>query len=181
MIKQLLLSGMFFCLILSGTGAATSASACAGYTLILGSNGSLQQELLTQILSLLISQRTGTTIQMVRYGSQAELLAAASKHEVDLLVAAVGPAATSDSRLVLNDPELVPLAPFGLENSQVAPVFQAATLKRFPALKRLVNRLAGQIDDQTLERLATELASNRNQREVARKFLSEQQLIFAGG
>jgi osmoprotectant transport system substrate-binding protein len=181
MMKQLLLGGIFFCLIFCGSGAVTPAKACAGYTLILGSNGSLQQELLTQILSLLISQRTGTTIQLVRYASQAELLAAASGHEVDLLVVEVNPAGTIDSRQVLDDSELVLLEPFGYDNAQVAPVFQPAALKRFPALKRLVNRHAGLIDDLALQRLEAEVASNHNQRDVAYKFLSEQKLIFGGG
>ena len=58
------------------------------------------------------------------------------------------------------------------------PAFQAETLKRFPALQRLINRLAGIIDDATLLRLEEELAAGSDLRAAAKKFLTEQNLVF---
>lgn len=180
MMQRLLFGGLLLCLILCGAGAVTTARACAGYTLNLGSDGSLQQELLMQIFSQLISQRTGTTIQLVRYESQAELLAAASRHEVDLLVTEVDSTGAIANRRFSADPKLLLLEPFGDRNFRLAPVFQAETLKRFPALKRLINRLAGLLDEPALQGLDVAAASNPNLREVAHQFLTAQKMIFGG-
>ena len=178
MMKQKLLFGIVAaCLLFSGLGEVRLAKACAGYTITVGSTGTLQQELLTQILSLLISQRTGTNIQMARFDSQAELLAAAKRHDIDLLVVAGG---TTDAVADLSKQGLVLLAPFGCDNARLVPAFQAATLKRFPALKRLVSKLGGLIDDDTFKRLAEEVNTGSNPRAVAKKFLAEQKLIFGG-
>jgi osmoprotectant transport system substrate-binding protein len=178
--QKILLGVAVLCLILGGMGGIKPAKACAGYTLMVGSTGTLRQELLTQILSLLISQRTGTNIQMVRYKSQSDLLAAASRHEVDLLVTDAGPSGATDRQRFLSKQGLMLLEPFGCRNAQIAPVFQAATLKRFPALKRLVSRLGGMIDDETMERLEADVISENNLRDVVKKFLAEQKLIFGG-
>ena len=168
--------GLFF----GGPGGVTPAKACAGYTITVGSTGTLQQDLLTQILSLLISERTGTNIQIVRLDSQTDLLAAAGRHEIDLLVVDTGPAGSVDIHQSLSDQALIPLEPFGCRNAMIAPVFQSATLKKFPALKRLVNRLGGMIDDKTLERLEAEVTGSRNPRDLAKKFLTEKKLIYGG-
>lgn len=175
MMKQKLLFGIVAaCLLFSGLGEVRSAKACAGHTITIGSTGTLQQELLTQILSLLISQRTGTNIRVTRFGSQVELLAAAKRHDIDLLVVTDGTVAA------LSEQDLVLLAPLDGNNTRLVPAFHMSTMKKFPALKRLINRLGGLIDDDTLERLAAEVSSGSNPRAVAKKFLAEQKLIFGG-
>lgn len=174
MIRQKLFIGIIaLFLFLAGVGNISPVQACAGYTISVGSTGTLQQDLLTQILSLLISQRTGTNIKRVSYNSQAEMVTAAGRHQVDLLVADLGAAGQQP----FSELGLVPLEPFGYRDAQIIPVFHPETLKRFPALKRLVNRLNGLIDDQTMERLEA-AATDSNLRDVAHKFLSEQKLIF---
>ena len=50
------------------------------------------------------------------------------------------------------------------------------TLKKFPALSRLVNKMAGVVDDRTMEQLLAE-SSTRPVREVTKKFLKEKKLI----
>lgn len=177
MTRKLLLSLFGLCLISVAQGQFSLARACAGYTITVGSSGSLEQELLTQILSVLINQRTGTTIQVLRFSSQEELFTAASRHEVDLLVADVESTA---AKQLLGDANLQLLEPFGYRNDRVVPVFQVATLKRFPALKRLVCRLGGLIDDAALARLQAAAAKGGNLRDVAKAFLAKEKLIFGG-
>jgi osmoprotectant transport system substrate-binding protein len=58
----------------------------------------------------------------------------------------------------------------------VAPVIRKDTLKKFPALSRLVNKLAGVVDNATLARLVQE-SETRPAREVAKQFLKEKRLI----
>ncbi|NOY13821.1 MAG: hypothetical protein GXP51_09155 [Deltaproteobacteria bacterium] len=168
----LLLSG----LLIPGLAVPPEAAACAGYTITVGSDGSRPQELLTQIMAELIRQRTGTNIRLVRYKTEAELLAAAGRHDIDLLVATLGPAGSQ----LFKKQKLLALKPFGYQSSRVVPVFRVETLKKFPALRRLINRLAGKIDDDTLRRLIAELDDEQNVRVVAKKFLAEQKLVFGG-
>ena len=63
------------------------------------------------------------------------------------------------------------LEPFGYQDGNVFPVIHAAAQKRFPALKKLVSRLAGKIDDAALQRIEEDLAKGANLRDVAKKFL----------
>jgi osmoprotectant transport system substrate-binding protein len=59
---------------------------------------------------------------------------------------------------------------------RVAPVIRKDTLKKFPALSRLVNKLSGMVDNATLARLVQE-SEKRPAREVAKQFLKEKRLI----
>ncbi len=173
MLRQLFVIALFLGPILGSLGAVSVVEACAGYTISVGSTGTPQQNLLTQVVSQLISERTGTKIQTLRFESQAELLAAAVHHEVDLIVTSVKQVAAVTGAA----DKLVLLGPFGLAADQVAPALQVAAMKKFPALKRLLNRLAGTIDDTTLQRLVNDAAA-KNPRAAARSFLIEQKLIF---
>ena len=58
----------------------------------------------------------------------------------------------------------------------VAPVIRKDTLKKFPALSRLVNKLSGVVDDATLARLVQE-SEKRPARDVAKQFLKDKRLI----
>lgn len=61
---------------------------------------------------------------------------------------------------------------------QAAPVVRSAVLKQHPELGRLLNLLAGKIDDETMRRLNYQLdVDGRSVREVARKFLIDHGLI----
>jgi osmoprotectant transport system substrate-binding protein len=83
------------------------------------------------------------------------------------------------------DLNLVWLKPFGFSDARyapegtvavAAPVVRKDTLKKFPALARLINKLGGSIDDSTMKELETASAAG-NSRDVARKFLKENRFI----
>jgi osmoprotectant transport system substrate-binding protein len=55
-------------------------------------------------------------------------------------------------------------------------VVRKDTLKKFPALARLINKLGGAIDLATMQKLESGV-SGGNAKDVARKFLKENRLI----
>ncbi|NIQ96905.1 MAG: hypothetical protein GWN87_24035, partial [Desulfuromonadales bacterium] len=80
---------------------------------------------------------------------------------------------------------LVWLKPFGFENKSVgpdgvaaeaAPVVRKDTLKKFPALARLINKLGGRIDAASISNLET-AAKGGDSKKVAREFLRQNRLI----
>lgn len=175
--------------------------ACVGKSLHIGSNGTVQQNLLAEILSMLISERTGTTVQVERLTSSSATHEALRNAELDISVEYTG----ASQLLVLkgpqiNDPQqlfdvvktryneelnLVWLQPFGFSEpravsssipAQAAPVVRKDTLKKFPALARLLNKLGGTIDASTMQRLEL-AAETKTVREVAKEFLKSNRLI----
>jgi osmoprotectant transport system substrate-binding protein len=80
---------------------------------------------------------------------------------------------------------LIWMQPFGFSEDQIAPagtvadaapVVRKDTLKKFPALARLINKLGGVIDAESMETL--EKACNEgSSREVARNFLKQNRFI----
>lgn len=180
---------------------AIPASACVGKSLLIGSSGSVQQDVLAEILALLISERTGTTAKVVRLDSPAASHSALVKADLDMAVEYTG----SGQLEVLKGPQisdpqqlfetvktryneelnLVWLQPFGFDEpravkttipAQAAPVVRKDTLKKFPALARLLNKLGGLIDGPTMQKLEAS-AKAGNVHDVARNFLKSNRLI----
>lgn len=178
-----------------------TAHACVGKSLMIGSAGSIQQDLLAEIVSLLISERTGTTVKVVRFDSFAATHDALLKADLDMAMEYTG---ASQLEVIkgspISDPNqlfeavkkryneelnLVWLQPFGFDeprvvtveiSAQAAPVVRKDTLKKFPALARLLNKLGGVIDGPTMHRLES-AAGKGNVHEVAREFLKVNRLI----
>ena len=194
--------GKFALLVLLLTGLAVpSLHACVGKTLLVGSLEDPQQQILSQMLSILISERTGTSIKIVPMAGHAEAHEALLRADLDMYVEYTGIGQVT----ILKDPpiadadelykavkerynqelNLIWLKPFGFDDAKIAPegtVAEAApvvrkdTLKKFPALARLINKLGGAIDASTMDKLEKESASG-NYKEVARKFLKKNRFI----
>ncbi len=174
--------------------------ACVGKTLVIGSTGGLQQEVLANLLAQLITERTGTSVKLVAHKTSSSAHQALLKDELDIYVEYTG---VGQLEILgaepLNDSEqlyqavktryneelnLIWLKPLGFEAefqgidipTQAAPVARKDTLKKFPALARLINKLAGKINGETIARLETE-AAQRAVKEVARGFLKQNRLI----
>lgn len=197
-----LLAGRFLPLFLILWVLSTApAGACVGKTLIIGSKGTLQQDILAQILSLLISERTGTTVKVVRFDSTAATHEALLRADLDMYVEYTGvgqveilkgePVADAEAlygavkERYNQDLNLIWLQPLGFEEpsaapsgvpAQAAPVVRKDTLKKFPALARLINKLGGAIGSDAMHAME-ERAAKENIREVARRFLKENRLI----
>ena len=181
--------------------SSAAVYACVGKTLVVGTTGTIQQDLMAQMLSLLIQERTGTTVKVVKVDSNKAAHEALLKADLDMYIEYTGVGqvdilqkeAIADAgqlykavKATYNEElNLIWLKPFGFENSSVtpagvaaeaAPVVRKDTLKKFPALARLINKLGGRIDAKAIKGLES-AASGGDSKKVAREFLRQNRLI----
>lgn len=180
---------------------SSAALACVGKTLEIGTTGSIQQEVLANIIAELIGERTGTTVKIVSFKSSGEAHAALLKADIDMYVEYTG---VGQTQILQNAPvenaaelykavkkdynqelNLIWLKPLGFDAAQslgislpaeAAPVVRKDTLKKFPALARLINKLGGKIDQQTIAGLE-KAATTGQSKKVAHRFLKNNRLI----
>ncbi len=178
-----------------------AADACVGKTLVIGSKGTLQQDVLAETLSILIGERTGTSIKVVRFDTTAAAHEALMKAELDMYVEYTGVGQIEVLKKEgIGDPEalyqavkdaynqnlnLVWLKPLGFEEptavsgdlaAQAATVVRKDTLKKFPALARLINKLGGAISAEAIQEMEAR-AAQASPREAARAFLKQGRFI----
>lgn len=193
----------FLLLILSLASLAlpAPATACVGKTIVVGALDTPQQQVLANMLSILIGERTGTTVKVVPAATHEAAHQALLKAELDMYVEYTGigqvqilGAAPVADRAALykavkerynQELNLVWLEPFGFADpklapagtvAEAAPVVRKDTLKKFPALARLINKLGGTISLETMQKLEAGVKGD-NTKDVARKFLKENRLI----
>jgi osmoprotectant transport system substrate-binding protein len=179
----------------------TPALACVGKTLEIGTTGSVQQNILANMIAELISERTGTSVKLVQFANSTEAHAALVKADIDMYVEYTGVgqglilqgAPVADSAELYKqvkdrynqDMNLIWLQPLGFDAASTlginmpaepAPVVRKDTLKKFPALARLINKLGGKIDQQAISQLEQQ-AAEAEAAKVAHNFLKSQRLI----
>ncbi len=199
-VRSLLFRPLLFVLIMTGL-TVSSAQACVGKTLVVGALDDPQQQVLAEMLSVLISERTGTTVKVVPIEGHVEAHDAMLRAELDMYVEYTGvgqvillkgePIADADELYKAvkarynQELNLIWLKPFGFSDERyapegtvadAAPVVRKDTLKKFPALARLINKLGGAIDAAAMKELESASAAG-NSRDVARKFLKEKRFI----
>ena len=184
----------------AGLASWWPVEACVGKTIFLGRLPGREQEVLAEMFVWMVSERTGTTIQTRSFPDSRASHAALQTAEIDLYLEDQGvalreilgaPAGAGESGVrdtVRREYEqrfnLIWLEPWGMTGhpagaaapTLVAPVIRKDTLKKFPALSRLVNKLSGVVDDATLARLVHE-SEKRPAREVVKQFLKDKRLI----
>lgn len=198
-LKQSLLVGMMLALVVGFL--PQSVGACVGKTLAIGSAGSLQQEILAQMLSILISERTGTTVKVVKFDDLPAAHQALLKADLDMVVDYTGVGQVQVLKAPpITDPQalyqavkagynqtlnLVWLDPLGFDEpqfassgmaAQAAPVVRKDTLKKFPALARLINKLGGALSLEAMKGLEAQ-AAQKDPAVVARDFLKTGRFI----
>ena len=173
------------------------ALACVGKTIVIGSKGGVQQDVIAQVLATLITERTGTTVKVARFDSTAAAHEALLRAEIDMYVEYTGVAQRDTLKgqpspddasayaavkdLYNRELNLVWLEPLGFSlpgeiPAQAAPVVRKDTLKKFPALARLINKLGGKVDGAAIASLEQQ-ADKQPLPEVARTFLKDRRLI----
>jgi osmoprotectant transport system substrate-binding protein len=192
---------LLLALALSGLAGWRPAAACVGKTLVVGALETPQQQVLAQLLAILIGERTGTTVKVVPAASHAAAHEALLRADLDMYVEytgigqvqLLGGAPIADPGALYKavkerynqELNLVWLEPFGFVDPRLAPagtVAEAApvvlkdTLKKYPALARLINKLGGVIDQATMQKLEA-AAGSGNAKDVARKFLKDNRFI----
>ncbi|UCG39430.1 MAG: hypothetical protein JSV00_04165 [bacterium] len=186
------------------TVPAVPSHACVGRKLILGSVQTGRADMASRLLSILINERTGTTVEVKFFEDAAGLLDAVGKGKVDLYVDHVdnalirmGRSGDSESlggeerfklvkRLFDEELNLIWLKPMGYSGRDAggaslgpaAVVVKKDTLKKFPALPRLLEKIGTRVplDDDRLDDLVKRAQSEKPAR-VARDFLKEVKLI----
>ncbi|MEW6221229.1 MAG: glycine betaine ABC transporter substrate-binding protein [Thermodesulfobacteriota bacterium] len=179
------------------------AWACVGRFLFVGTVDTPQGRVLAELVAQLINERTGTTVKIRFFDDRAKLyqaLRSANEEErADILVedTASAMAMLKQERLPEANAEylaakeayekelgLVWLNPFGFRSAQEggpttvsAPVLRQDVLANFPLLPRVLNKLAGAIDDAAFAGLVGEVQSGNKPNNVARDWLRAKKLI----
>ncbi len=176
---------------------------CVGRILYIGSLESPEERVMSELLVLLINERTGTTVQ-TRFFKTPEALYKAlgsdkEEERADILVenTAAGLARLKKSGGQPGDGDyltakdlyekelgLIWLNPFGYTTagakggkSVSAPVIRRDVLNNFPLLPRVLNKLAGGVDNAAFAALLAKSNSGEKPKNIAKDFLKAKKFI----
>ncbi len=175
------------------------AYACVGKTLTIGVTDSTESKVLAQMLSILVNERTGTTINIEYFDEVEDIYEAVREQEVDISIENTTRAmqllkmpAQSDVKKAYKavkatyekEKGLIWLKPFGFTKgrgegppSYTATILRMDVLNNFPALPRLFNKLGSTINDDTYIKLMESVESGREPEGVVKDFLKSKKLI----
>ena len=195
-----LISGFIFFLLL-----ANPLHSCVGRLLVVAVSNSPDQIIMGQMMSVLISERTGTTVNITQPGDLKACHETVLKGKACIYISYIGVAqADMGGSDAVNDPQesytlvsqsymekfdMVWLKPFGFQGpltneahskkdrgTLAAPIATKDTLRKFPVLDRVINKLGNRIDNNTIEELRKK-TENQDVKKVVREFLKTQNLI----
>ena len=183
---------------------SSPARACVGRTIIVGYHDAPDQVMVANLLAVFIDERTGTTVKLSRFRTREEAFEAIRQDKVSLytdyssilLSKFAGERPSGDdgkdfARLkeVLNRKyNVVWLEPFGYDRrfpgkaddgekpGKAGVMLCKDALSKFPALPKLLGKLRGVLDNETMASLLRE-ASTSDPKTVARRFLKSRKLI----
>jgi osmoprotectant transport system substrate-binding protein len=176
------------------------ADACVGRLLHIGVVDSVEGRVLAEVLSLLINERTGSTVAIQFYNDEQELDEALKVNKVDVSIdntahamrvlnkasLALDPAAAYELAKASYEKEkgLVWLKPFGFVHREGASapdytstLLRTEVLNNFPALPRVLGKLGGAMNDEAYRRLMKNVESGEKPKKAARDFLKAKKLI----
>jgi glycine betaine/choline ABC-type transport system substrate-binding protein len=184
---------------------ATPLLACKGRVLNLAVGDSIDQVIMGKMLSILINERTGTTVEIVQLEDTKTAHEAVLNGLAEIYINYVGMAHSGTegpnaldaprkayilaSRSYNKEFGMIWLKPFGfqgpmaqaapsgeVDRTMAAPVTTKDVIKKFPILDRLINKLAGRVDNKTLEELRKK-SENQDVEITVREFLTSHKLI----
>lgn len=175
------------------------AEACVGKVLSIGAMNAQHDRLLAEMVSVLINERTGTTVTVKFFNTSRELYAAVEKNEIGILIEntdraieiAGRPTNKKDEKayavlkeefknkynLVWLQPAGSPLSPGGSSRNLYLPVITLEVMNNFPALPRVLNKLAGIMNDEGYKNMIRTVESGERPAKAARDFLKSKKLI----
>ena len=195
-----LILGLIFCLVLPNP-----VHTCVGRVLIIAVSNSPDQVIMGQMLSILINERTGTTVEIIQPGDVQKCHETVLAEKANIYINYIGMGwASIGGSSKANDPQkvytlvrqsynekfgMVWLKPFGFNGpltlgakgkkdraTLAVPVSTKDVLRKFPVLDRVINKLGGRIDTHTMDELR-EKTEKQDVKEVVREFLKTQKLI----
>ena len=178
---------IFLLVVASVLAAVHLSSACVGRFVHIGISNSTNERLLAEMASLLISERTGSNVQIDVYKDSSDLYKAVKLGSVNVFFESTGRAAEvvgkpkdaphsqikSEYRTKLN---LNWLELFG-GTVKLAPILTTETLATYPALPKLLNKLSGALANDTYAKLLKSVESGDKPKKVAKDFLKGKKLI----
>ncbi len=191
------------CLLLLLSMMGTDAFSCVGRVLTVAIDGSPDQAIMGQMLSVFINERTGTTIELKKAGSMKECFNMVRQGKADIFIGYIGEpmpdsgkkesgTSTDETYSLVKQYYrdkfgMVWLKPFGYSGpvgetgpaegaSLAAPVTTRKVLDRFPILDRVINKLSGKVDDAVMKQLILE-GKKGDIQHLIKKFLKERNMI----
>ncbi len=192
------LAVMLLALLLSAPGFA-----CVGRTLYVGALDTTEDKVLAQMLVLLINERTGTTVK-IRFFDTEEALYRALREDDEEKRADIIVENSRDALALLKKPDpgdldqtyrqvkaiyeselgLIWLNPFGFRQGSgdrpqavSAPLVRQDVLTNYPLLPRVLNKLAGAINDETFLYLTSRVRDGEKPQNVSKDFLRANKFI----
>jgi len=177
---------------------ANPLQSCVGRVLILALSDSPDQEVVGTLMATLITERTGTAVEIIKPGNEEAVHKAVidGKAQIYINYLNTGKAHTTDVGDITDDNELyvqvrqnyldkfnfVMLKPFGYKGPSEAdgsitfPVTTKETIKGFPVLDRVINKLGGKITNEVVKELS-EQAKTDEIKKVVKKYLKDHKMI----
>ena len=176
---------IILCVLVSMVATVHLSFACVGRTVHLGISNAPNEKLLAEMASLLIIERTGSTVQIDVYKDSTELYNAIKQGNVNFFFENPSRAAEmvgksknspltqikSAYRTKLN------LTWLELGATNFAPVLTVETMAIYPALPKLLNKLSGALANDTYAKLLKSVESGDKAKKVAKDFLKGKKLI----
>lgn len=188
----------------------SSVFACVGRKLQIGYKNYTEQKILAEMLGILIRERTGTGVTLRPFNSTKAAYGAIIAGEIQVYIEytgiglrdALGGVPKGSKRQVYQNVKkayeqiynLIWLKPFGFQTTykhyrkdikagiplEAAPVVKRETLKKFPLLARLINKLAGKIDNVTISNLIAKVDKDgKRPEDIAKAFLKKLNISFS--
>jgi len=196
------LTGILFFFVLLLTSVPVSVG-CVGRVLYVGALPSATDKLMSELLVTLINERTGTNVQIRFFDDRNQLYNAMKltneAERVDIIVEDTSHAMSLLKRqhqsdinqeyltakeLYDKELDIIWLDPFGFkknftvaEPTVTAPLLRRDVLINFPLLPRILDKLAGAIDDETFNDLEARISTGEKPKNVAKDFLRAKKLI----
>jgi len=177
----------------------SGADACVGKVLTIGAVNTPQDRILAEMLSVMITERTGTTITVKYFSGALELYAAVEKSEIGIVIEntdrgmeLVGRPKDADGErayAVLKEEfrkryNLVCLQPIGFISfaggtgrNVYSPAVTVDAMNNFPALPRVINKLAGVMNDEGYGKMIRSVETGEKPGKAAREFLRSKKFI----
>jgi glycine betaine/choline ABC-type transport system substrate-binding protein len=169
--------------------AANISWACVGKTIHLGIS-SANEKLMAEMASLMITERTGSSVKIDVYKDSKALYEAVKQGKVNIIMENTDRAmdvlgkpksgGTASVDLIKSEYRktynLTWLTAFGTA-PQYAPVLTSDTLANYPALPKLLNKLSGVLTNDTYSKLLKSVESDDKAKKVAKDFLKGKKLI----
>lgn len=176
---------VFLCVMVSIVVMVHLSFACVGRTVHLGISNAPNERLLAEMASLLIIERTGSTVQIDVYKDSAELYNAVKQGNVNFFfenpsrgAAVIGkPKDSAYEQIKSAYKTKFNLTWLELGSTRYAPVLTAETLATYPALPKLLNKLSVALTNDTYAKLLKSVESGEKAKKIAKDFLKGKKLI----